>query len=235
MTTQLLSLRGSLGKLERNLAKIYSQLQERFAGNSLISGTWAAMGNDLHAQAESLRKLPHSFWESLKKQERELARAAESIVPPDAGKEHSTFQVCLVKTLDLEEPVILKIYAPLIRSLRNDWTELAVDFYVMVKAHIVRVSRLIQSYSGDPTLSLRCATLLLNFEREVQERAEPAPAPSRSKAKKRVAAKRGTKAAPKRRVPMAAKARSVRSIDKIVKHPKPLVKKIDISRRRARR
>lgn len=235
MTSQPLSLRGSLSKLERNVAKFYAQLQQRFEGNSLVSGTWAAMGSDLHAQAESLRKLPHYYWQSLKKEEKELARAAETILPPDAGKSQGAFQLCLLQTLELEEPIILKVYTPLIRALRHDRTDLALDFYVMVKAHITRLARLIQSYSGDPTTGQRCTALLQSFEKEIQEQVQHVPATPKSKAKKPVAAKRIKRAAASRHARVAAKASPARSLDKIAKHPKPLVKKIEISRRSARR
>ena len=70
-----LRLRSPLSKLEKAIARFYLQLQQRFEGNSLVSESWAAMGSDLQAQAESLKKLPSSFWQSLKKQEKELVRA----------------------------------------------------------------------------------------------------------------------------------------------------------------
>jgi hypothetical protein len=240
MTNLPLQLRGPLSRLQRTTVKFYSQLQQRFAGNSLVSESWAAMGNDLTAQAESLKKLPSSFWQSLKKQEKELLHAAELILPEDTGKPTGSLQACLVETLDLEEPMILTIYALLIRRLRVEWTERALDFYIMVKAHIARLARLIQAYSGDPALSLRCAILFHNFEKEVQEPAVIETKSSKS-ARKKTAHKKAAKvkrsgaAALTRRARVKDTRQPARSLKKLSKRAKPLVKKIEITRRRARR
>jgi hypothetical protein len=201
----------------------------------LVSESWAAMRKDLQAQAESLKKLPPSFWQSFKKQEKELVHAAEVILPQDASVLAGSLQSCLALTLDLEEPIILKVYGPLIRRLRVEWTERALDFYIMVKAHIARISRLIQLYSGDPALSQRCAVFFQNFEKEVQEPAIVEVAPRKTAPKKPRPVKHAAKVAVRRHELAPAKKRPARALGKMVKRSKPLVKKIEISRRRARR
>jgi hypothetical protein len=233
MTSAPPTLRGSISQLERAVARYYSHLQQRFEGNSLVRTMWAAMGNDLQSQVESLKKLPQSFWQSLKNQEKELAHAAELALPDHANKAGS-LQICLAQTLDLEEPIILKVYAPLIRSLRNQWTELALDFFVMVRAHIARVAHSVQLFSGDPELSLRCAILLQSFEREVQEPAAEEVARKKQPARKSLA-KPGAKVVKGGNVKKPAKKTPVRTLTRIAKLSKPLVQKIEIARRRARR
>jgi hypothetical protein len=237
MARPLKTLRGSLSQLQRAVAKIYSQLQQRFEGNYLVSSIWAAMDHDLQVQVESLKKLPPSFWQSLKNQEKELARAAELVCPAHTDWLAGSLRSCLTQTIDLEEPIILKVYAPLIRRLRGEWTEHALDFYVMVKAHIARVAHSIQLFSGDPALSLRCAVLLHSFEKEVQLPPEVKVAPSKRKksAKKSAPAKPKNKKATVRRAPAPAKKRPIRTLDKIKKHAKPMVRKIKLAPRRARR
>ncbi len=230
-----LRLRSPLSKLEKAIAKFYLQLQQRFEGNSLVSDSWAAMGSDLQAQAESLKKLPPSFWQSLKKQEKELVRATGLILPEEASKPAGSLQACLVTTLDIEEPMILKVYAPLIRRLRAEWTERALDFYVMVKAHIARLARIVQAYSGDPALSQRCAVLFHDFEKEVQEPAAIEIARKKPARKKAIATRHVREAAAARHPKIAVAKRRTRALDKLAKRAKPLVKKIEIARRRARR
>jgi hypothetical protein len=229
MTSSPQTLKGSLSQLQRSVAKYYAHLQQRFEGNVLVSGMWAAMGNELQSQVENIKKLPASFWCALQQQEKELALAAEIRVPAAAG---GSLHSCLAQTLDLEEPIILQIYAPLIRRLRSDWTELALDFYILVKAHIARLAQSIQLFSGDPAFGLRCALLLQNFEKEVQEAAQPEPAPSHAAKKKPAARKPRAKAAQGR---VAAGKNKSRPLAKLSKRPKPMVRKIKISGRRAQR
>jgi hypothetical protein len=194
---------------------------------------WASLGNDVQSQVESLKKLPQSFWLSLKTQEKELAQAAEQALPHHAEKAGS-LQICLAQTLDLEEPIMLKVYAPLICRLRNEWTDLALDFYIMVKAHITRVTHSVQLYSGDPGLCLRCANLLQSFEQEVQGPAEEEIVPAQVLARKS-AARPAAKAGKARNAKKAAAKTPIPPLTRIAKRSKPLVQNIEIARRRARR
>ena len=236
MTNPPLKFRVSLSKLQRAAAKYYLQLQQRFALNGLVSEMWGSMGQDLLAQVEGIRKLPSAFWLSLQKREVELSRAAESICTRFSAENDGTLSACLSRTFDLEEPIILGIYAPLIRRLRTDWTEVALDFYVLVRARIVKLARLIQTYAGDPALCQRCAVLLVNLDKEVQEPSEVAVS-KKGKASRKSAGpvKRPVKAATGRRKLAVSVKSSARQRNRIAKHAKPRVSKIAITRRRASR
>jgi len=234
MANPSLKIRGSLSKLQREAARIYVQLQQRFEGNSLVSESWAAMGSDLQVQAESLKKLPGTFWQSMRKQESVLIRATREVLPADPEMAEGSLHSCLIRTLDIEEPMILRVYAPLIRRLRVEWTDRALDFYVMVKAHIARLSRMVQGYSGDPLLGQRCALLFLNFEKEVQEPAA-IPVPARktvTKSASRAKPSAGRKVKKAAAGKAGAPSRQLKARSKLAKR---LAKNVEISRRRAQR
>jgi hypothetical protein len=235
MTIPLPALRGSLSQLQRAVAKFYFQLQQRFEGNVLVSSMWAAMGSDLQAQVESLSKLPSSFWQSLTKQERELSNAVERIPPLSGEDPPGSLRSYLLRTVDIEELIILDVYAQLIRRLRIEWTELALDFYVEVKAHLARVARSIQLYSGDPALIQRCAVLLQSFEKGVQGPAIVEEIPKKPSRKKSAQPKKNAKAPSRARGQASIKEAHERSLEKISKRVKTRVQQMDISRRRAQR
>jgi len=73
------------------------------------------------------------------------------------------------KAIQSEEAIILKIYVPLIRNLRKNWTGQALNFYIMVKAHIVGIKRVAEAFSGDPMVMRHAALLFQRFEKEIQE------------------------------------------------------------------
>jgi hypothetical protein len=228
MTSTPQTLRGTLSQLQRAVAKFYAHFQDRFEGNVLVRNMWASMRSELELQVENLKKLPGSFWLSLKQQERELANAAKISLPTVS---QSSLRDCLAQMLDLEEPLILRVYAPLIHCLRIHWTEHALDFYILVKSHIARLSQSVQMFSGDPALSLRCAVLLQNFEKEVQESSAPEITAARfSKAKSALKAKSSSKQV----TPPKSEEKPARALE-ISKRAKPLVRKIKISNRRAQR
>jgi len=235
MTHSPYKARGSLLKLQRVVAKFYSFLQQRFEGNSLVSNTWASMEHDLQAQAESLKKLPSTFWKSMKKQEKGLEQAMRITRPCGTSEHAGTLPTCLSQMLDLEEPLVMNVYAPLIRKLRIDWTERALDFYVLVKAHIARLERLVLAYSGDPALGQRCTVLFQDFEKEVQEQAIVEAHPPSIAGKRAGQKKFQRKASQSRRAKELARKRPRRSLEKRAERAKPLVKKIEVTRRRARR
>jgi hypothetical protein len=231
MTSSPLTLRGTLSQLQRAVSKFYAHFQERFEGNVLVSGMWAAMGNELQLQVENLKKLPTSFWQSLKQQEKELANAAIINVPHVS---EGSLRACLAQTLDIEEPLILRVYAPLIHQLRVNWTEHALDFYILVKSHIARLAQSVQLFSGDPALSLRCAVLLQNFEKEVQDTIAAEAFTPKPKQVKAPTPKAKDHSKPKEQAKAKAKKKPVRTLA-ISKRAKPLVGKIKISGRRAQR
>src|SRR5207249_9011641 len=75
---------------------------------------------------------------------------------------------------------ILFPYTTLFRS-RKEWTDQALDFYILVNAHLTRLARLIGSTSGDPVLIKRCSDLVLQFERATQvPQSEPSVTPKRA-------------------------------------------------------
>ena len=104
------------------------------------------------------------------------------------------------------------------------------------RASTIKLARLIQTYAGDPALSQRCAVLLVNLDKEVQE--PPKIAMSRKgqvSQKNADPVKRPVRAAAGRSKPATAEKSPARQRDRVAKHAKPLVKEIGISRRRARR
>ncbi|HTY63884.1 MAG TPA: hypothetical protein VMG30_16675 [Acidobacteriota bacterium] len=196
------------------------------------------MAHDIEQQVISLSALPQSFWKQLKKdQDSALMGAAESARNQSIENEgDQSLKGYFSSALCYEEPTILKVYAPLIRRIRENSIAPALDFYIMVKAHLARITRVTQSFSGDPAIIQRANTLLQAFEREVQEPHMVIPEPDK-KMKKGDAARSAMhkeaakihRKAPKKAHPLAKPAKILR------RRPKPLVKKVNITRRRARR
>jgi len=135
--------------------------------------------------------------------------------------------------LAFEEPLVIGLYVPLIRHLRSEWSVRAVDFYVMVRAHLAKLGRLIQPFSGNPQLVQRVTDLLGRFELEVHAPAET-PAPTKKKAVKASARQKPriqratspvSRSAAKSKLPLAKRTPP---------RPKAVVRKLEIPRRRAR-
>jgi len=172
----------------------------------------------------------------LQEEETMLARVAETACAGFLAEDGGTLTACLSRSFDLEEPIILNIYAPLIRRLRTHWTEVALDFYILIRARIVKLARLIQTYAGDPALCQRCSMLLVKIDQEVQEPSVVAVSRKGKTSQKSAApVKRDVKAAARRSKLAPNEKSPARQRDRIAKHTKPLVKKIGITRRRARR
>ena len=233
-----MNLHGSIKELQNKIFQLYLKLADRFSENGLIRELWGAMAHDIEQQVRSLNALPQSFWNQLKKdQDLALAGAAESARNQSIeNEEDQSLKGRFGSALCIEEPTILKVYAPLIRRIREDSTAPALDFYIVVKAHLARITRVTQSFSGDPAIIQRANALLQSFEREVQEPHVVVPEPAKKKkngkaelsAKHKAAVKKSHKAAKKAR-PLAKPAKMLH------RRPKPLVKKVNIARRRARR
>ena len=100
--------------------------------------------NELKTWEEEFKKTDH-IWKALRMPEK---------------FEGTSLPAHLSVSLDLETPLILKFYAPLIRLLRSRETADALDFYIIVKAHVTRLMRIIQSFAGDPALIKRSSVLL---------------------------------------------------------------------------
>ena len=237
-----MSLHGSIAKLQSGGARLYLAIAQCFEENNLIRDIWLDMARGKEQQTASLDSLPPSFWRKLGEQEEALTEAIKSCLPlagcssPDA--EDHGLKKCLTKTLDFEEPGILKVYAPLIRQLRTEWTDRALDLYIMIKAHVAKLLRVIQSFSGDPALLQRAGALLREFEKEVQV-SDPSVIVAGASPRHKVAAQRHAKETVKdsRRVAKAKPPSRSRSLIKRAKsispRAKPLMKNVEV-RRRAR-
>jgi hypothetical protein len=228
-----MNLHGSTTELQNTLAQLYLKLEQRFNENRLIRELWSGMAHDILQQVASLKAFPSSFWSQLKKdQDGSMDSNIQSAKLQIVEKtEDLPLRKCFELALYLEEPMILKVYVPIIRSLRKNWTNTALDFYIMGKAHLARIARVTESFSGDPLTIQRSNLLLQSFEKEVQEpevvMVEPPkraakPAPVKKSAEK-------PKKAPKITGPLA-KHSKIR-----LNRAKPLLKKVELPRRRARR
>jgi hypothetical protein len=229
-----MNLQGSITELQDTIFQIYLQLEERFKENQIIRDLWTAMEHDVAQQKSSMNVLPPSFWHQLKEEMDGTIRAIAEGTKKQAVeiKEDHLLKSCLDHALSLEEPTILKIYVPIIRKLRENWTDRALDFYIMVKAHLARITRATQSFAGDPVVIQRANLLLQRFEKEVQEPLHVAVVPKRQVA--------GIQHHPEKPPKKPAKKVVSKPAVTLVKHAKshhkrtkPLVEKM-LPRRRAR-
>jgi hypothetical protein len=238
-----MSLKGAFAKVQKAGAQFYLKLAEFFEENPLIRDSWVAMAQDMEQQAASLEELPRRFWSGFKKDEEALQIAVRNCLSLEAidKKADRSLHACYIRTLNLAEPLILSAYVPLIRLLRTECFDHGLDFYVMVKSHVTRITRIIQPFSVDPLLLQRVQGLALRFELEVQAPVIPAALPKKklSQKKKAHALRR---AAARRLRKMIAAARAAKRplplrkrVPALTKRAKPLVAKLDIARRRARR
>jgi hypothetical protein len=165
-----MNLNGSTTELQNTLAQLYLKFEQRFSENELIRELWGSMAHDILQQIASLKSFPSSFWTQLSKDRDERMdmdfRSARLQIAETSSD--LPLKQCFETALRLEDPTILKIYVPIIRSLRKNWTNTALDFYIMVKAHLARITRVIESFSGDPASIQRSYLLQQSFEKEVQ-------------------------------------------------------------------
>jgi len=232
-----MNLQGSTTELQDTIVKLYVELEQRFKENQLIRDLWSAMAHDVTQQKRSMSALPHSFWNQLKIEQDAFSKAvSEARHQVIEKKEDLSLVSCFERAFLYEEPTILKIYVPIIRKLRGNWTDQALDFYIMVKAHLARITRATQSFAGDPVVLQRSNLLLQRFEKEVQEpQAEPEHKPLKVHAaqapqpKSKHAIKAEKKTVSKQAPALAKHAKSHHS------RSKPLAEKVSLPRRRARR
>ncbi len=231
-----MNLQGSITALQDTVVQLYLELEHRFKENQLIRDLWSAMAHDVAQQKRSMNVLSTSFWNQLKSEKNGVFEdvSESSIKQVVEKKEDQSLRSCFELALLFEEPTILKIYVPIIQKLRENWTDQALDFYIIVKAHLARIMRVTQLFSGDPVIIQRSNLLLQRFEREVQEpKAVPKPKPRKTPvaqaAKKRQAAKSQKPVLAKQAPALAKHAKSHH------KRTKPLVEKINLRRRRIRR
>ena len=225
-----MTLQGSITELQENVAELFAKLETRFTENQLIRDLWTAMSHDISHQIQTMKALPSSFWKQIKDE-----GLAETIARIQRFKsiekiEDLSLRSSLELALSVEQSTILKAYVPIIRLLRKNWTDKALDFYIMVKAHLARITRVTQSFSGDPAGIQRAQQVLTNFDKEVQDMesalksAKPSPEhPSQEK---------------KHILKPQAESKAAHAVPKHVpshhNHAKPLAEKINLQRRRAR-
>jgi len=234
-----MSLYGSIKEIQKNTEKLYLKLEQRFSGNSIIRELWSKMAQDLSQQIDSLHELPKSFWIHLKNDQGKLLATIQAEVKPHTidKTEDLSLSECIENAIHSEEAIILKIYVPLIRNLRKNWTGQELDFYIMVKAHIVRIKRVAQSFSGDPIVIQHAATLFQTFEKEIQEpevdiRQLLKPARKARPARKRTVAKSRKTAAGKKTV--KATKKSTASAKPAKKTAKPAPKSVKQAKKTAK-
>lgn len=220
-------------------------ISDQFGGNPLIHEKWLAIGNELEKQLAGIKNLPPSFWKMLDVSEaKPLLETVTSALDLNLGV--ASGEVALrqhfTHTMEIEEPIILRVYAPIVRMLRANWTGRSLDFYVMIRSHLTQLIRLIEPFCGEPLLTQRCSMLVQRFEQELQHR----PVVEREVRRKagRVSRKpaRRISSRPGRKVLRVAKAKkamqtrhAIRSrAPRVAKSPKPLVRNIKLARRRAR-
>ena len=229
-----MNLRGSIAEYQKRLHKIYLQLSQGFSENNLVRTLWNDMAHDISRQIQSLNALPRSFWNQLNKSnQKELLQAVQSaqsqvIEIKEIKKEDLSLKACFEKVLQIEEPVILSVYVPLIRRLRESWTDQALDFYIMVKSHLARIARIIEAYAGDPFIIQRSGYLVKRFEKEVQEPQILESAPVK---KERAYSRRASP--PRSKTPRAAHAPRIQPQKIHPRAAKPILKKVALRGRQA--
>jgi hypothetical protein len=230
-----MNLQGSITENQSALYKMYLKLEQRFTDNILIRELWSSMAQDVSQQLSSLKGLPVSFWAQQKKNPEGLPEAIHQAMRSQAIEkvEVLSLKLCFSHALESEEPTILKVYVPIIRNLRKNWTNASLDFYILVKAHLARIVRVTESFSGDPILVQRANLLLQGFEKEVQEPEITAIIPNR---------KSITPHAEQKKKPESKNKKPLKVSRPLAKHPKvphsrtkPLAKKVELPRRRASR
>jgi hypothetical protein len=233
-------IRTALVRLQQERIRFYLNAAEKFTANPLIRDKWLAIAGGLDVQGAVLKNLSPSFWKFLNEDEAgSILEAAKQAValkgPSDSGQ--VTLHEYLTRTLDLEEPTVTRVYAPIVRDLRANWTARAMDLYVMVRSHLTQLTRLIEPFCGDPSLCRRCSSLADRFDQEIQRsKVVEKEKPGSSSAKTGKAATKSRPAARTKRPGKSARVTSSRGRrpQRLVKHSKPLVRKMKIARRGAR-
>jgi hypothetical protein len=238
-----MNLHDSLAKLKKSGAQSYVFLSQRFSENVLVRETFLAMARDQEQQAASLHSLPRAFWNQIRENGPEPLKSIQQFFAVKAVEmpEDASLQKSLSLILDHEQPAILQVDAPLIRFLRKQGTDRSLDFYVSVKSHVAGLDRMIRAFSGDPVLLQRSAALMQDFEKEVQLPDIPIEfsRPSRKHPARASAAaheitgkiRTGSSGTKKKAQPHPLGKRS----KGVAGRTKPLVKNVDLPRRRARR
>jgi len=229
-----MNLHGSITELQNRLVGLYLKLEQRFKENKVIGELWRAMASDVSQQAKSLDGLSAHFWNEFKRDPDFSAVVHGIAIRTPENVEESSLQSGFENALSLEEPVILKIYGPILRHLRENWNQQASDFYIVVKAHLARIIRVMQAYLGDLLILQRSNLLLQQFEKDVQA-PQVAPAEKSDRKKPVREKKRETKSRKKSERHHPLTKHAAKHAKTHHERSKPLVDKINLRRRRARR
>ncbi len=226
-----MNLPGSIAKLQKMGIQIYVKLAQSFNNNQMIQTTWLSLAEDLEKEAESIKELPQSFWKHLQVPSEALKEPnlpCEKLSQNEMGNGQS-LGACFMRILDFEEPLILKVYVPLIRRLRTGWVNQALDFYIIVKAHVARLAHLVEPFSTDPALVRRSTMLLEHFERDVQSPVSSIAAVQNQPRKAQPDSK-------KKAVPKGTKMKNpIRRKKSISTRAKPMLGKLKVGNRRVQR
>jgi hypothetical protein len=240
-----MNLHGSITEVLNTLVQLYLKFEKRFNENALIRDLWSGMAHDVLQQIAGLKSLPSSFWLQLNKDqngqmETDIGSARLQITEKP---EDLSLKQCFETAIRFEEPTVLKIYIPIIRSLRKKGMNTALDFYIIVKAHLARITRVTESFSGDPIAIQRSNLLQQNFEKEVQkpqELVKPAekenkmqqavqPAPMPEKTSKKASKKQASKKPSSEIAAILAKHATIHQ-----SRTKSLVKNVGLQRKSSR-
>jgi len=227
-----MNLQVSITEYQDTIARLYLELEHRFKENQLIRDLWSAMAHDVTQQKRSLSMIAPSFWHKVKEEHDGWSKVISESAQQQAAekKEDRSLKGCFERALLFEEPATLKIYVPIIRKLRENWTDQALDFYIMVKSHLARITRVTQSFAGDPIIVQRSNLLLQRFEKGVQAPHVEAEHLARSRTHGTHPAQEKHAAKPKK---LAQKASAVaKHAQSHHSRTKPLVEKINLQRRR---
>ncbi len=234
-----MSLKAALARVQHTGGHFYLKVAETFSENPLMREAWITLSQDMELQAKSLEGMPSGFWKVLKPEEQaHLGVVKEcSLGQLTETKEDRSLHNGLVRSLNLEEPLILRAYVPLIRLLRTEWSDRALDFYIIVRSHVTRISRMVQLFSIDPALLQRVQNLQQQFDYEVQTQPAQELALKRELSRKKNFSPARTHAVRKPKKARSSKLQLPLSerVQRIAKRAKPLVGKIEMTRRRARR
>jgi hypothetical protein len=230
-----MNLQGSIVEHQNSIAQIYRKLEDRFLENSIIRALWNNMALDISKQINSLNALQPSFWNQYKKDlDNQFGPTANgSNKQSHEINEIMSLKDCFNLTLQIEETIILTVYAPIIRNLRGNWTNTALDFYIIVKAHVSRIVGVIESFSGDSVLIQKARLLLFKFEKEVQEHSTNTKLAAKKAPISHAVQDNKPKEKPQK--PSAPSSSITKHAPNAHNRVKPIVKKVETARKRAQR
>ena len=165
-----MNLLAAIAEHQDSLLQLYLKLEQRFEENTTIHALWSDMAGDVSMQIQSLKSLPPSLWDQFENAPDDgFVSAVKSVDFQPADVADISLRDCFEISLQMAEPVVLKIYARVVRLLRKNSTAPALNFYILVKSYVARLVRTAESFAGDPLLIRRAQLLRAELEKEVQE------------------------------------------------------------------